>query len=325
MKASQSVAVVVIALSVGFGLLPAGAFAHPNPSFSAPTMPAARKGDNFVIPARRSTEFHVVGTNGYSVFVFAGGGRVSLSAANENGSATYSTRGVTSPTRIEASFGDLGSVAVRFKPSGSSRRQRPEKGCHGRRENVQRGVFLGKIVFEGEQSYTTLDASRATGSEVVAFKQVCHFEEEEETQEPYESTVLTASSKSASAGLFAFKFVPKAHRAACICLLNASVVESRPHLEIIRAASARLGSKAFTATKSDEAPAVATIAPPAPFSGSASYEKPKGSPPTWTGSLSAAFPGLGVVPLTGSDWMAELNPKGTQASGGSFTAVFISG
>lgn len=293
--------------------------------FALPASAAARKGDNFVIRAGRSAEFSLKATNGYSVFVLASDGKVWLSATNDEGaSVSYLTRGVTSPKRIEASFGDLGSIAVRFKPSGSPRQQRPDKGCRGRGEDVQRGAFLGKIVFEGEQSYMTLDASRAPGREAVTFKQVCSAQGGEGAQDPFESTVLTANSKGAHASLFAFKLIPKAHQAGCICVLSASIDESLSHLKIIRTASARLGAKTFTTTTSDEVPAVATIIPPAPFSGSARYEKTKGSPATWSGSLSVSFPGLGVVPLAGPDWMAELNSKDTQVAG-SFTAVFAVG
>jgi hypothetical protein len=50
----------------------------------------------------------------------------------------------------------------------------------------------------------------------------------------------------------------------------------------------------------------ATIEPPAPFSGSATYlsspEYPSGS---WTGSLAGDFPGVGMVSLAGPEFCAE--------------------
>jgi hypothetical protein len=44
----------------------------------------------------------------------------------------------------------------------------------------------------------------------------------------------------------------------------------------------------------------ATVTPPAPFSGTATFERHgKSMPPSWTGSLSVSFPGRPNLPLTG--------------------------
>jgi hypothetical protein len=53
-------------------------------------------------------------------------------------------------------------------------------------------------------------------------------------------------------------------------------------------------------TVSDETtPAEATVAPPAPFSGSATFERASSTRSTWLGDLALELPGFGRVRLAG--------------------------
>jgi hypothetical protein len=51
----------------------------------------------------------------------------------------------------------------------------------------------------------------------------------------------------------------------------------------------------------------ATVEPPAPFSGSASFERATKGRKTWTGDLSASFPGRAGVPLAGPKFESVLS------------------
>jgi hypothetical protein len=75
---------------------------------------AFAKGRNFVIEPSKTMEFQLKGSNGYSISVFSSGGDVSLTARHGGSSASYSTPGFASPTRIKARFGHFGRVSVRF-------------------------------------------------------------------------------------------------------------------------------------------------------------------------------------------------------------------
>lgn len=81
------------------------------------------------------------------------------------GAATaYLTRGDVRPGHIEASFGALGRVAVRFRPSGRVSKSKPRHHCKGTDHFTSRlGVFVGRVSFTGEDRYVSLRAHRAKG------------------------------------------------------------------------------------------------------------------------------------------------------------------
>jgi hypothetical protein len=87
---------------------------------------------------------------------------------------------------------------------------------------------------------------------------------------------------------------------------------------IIRSVSANADLDAFSITTSNGHPQSATISPPEPFYGTADFQRNADGSSGWTGSLGVSFPGTEGVPLTGSDWKAQL---GLQPSGGSGVIV----
>ncbi len=88
---------------------------------------------------------------------------------------------------------------------------------------------------------------------------------------------------------------------------SASITEVLPGpLVIFRSISAATDPDAFIATRSGGEVTHATIAPPAPFSGTATYEQKRGNRGTWVGSLTGEFLGRGVVSLAGTDFVAEI-------------------
>jgi hypothetical protein len=138
-----------IGLSIALLALPGAAFA---------------KGRNLVIEPSQTMEFQLKGSNGYSISVSGSGGDVSLTARHGGSSASYSTRGLASPARIKARFGHLGRVSVRFHSgNGSPRVLQPAKNCRGKGEVVDRGHWVGRIEFEGEQAYTTVSRVSCQG------------------------------------------------------------------------------------------------------------------------------------------------------------------
>jgi hypothetical protein len=72
-----------------------------------------------------------------------------------------------SPTSVEADFGEVGSVAMRFRPSGRMTHSRRHRGCVGPdRYTIRFGVFTGSIRFRGEGGYTSADVHRVKGRQV---------------------------------------------------------------------------------------------------------------------------------------------------------------
>lgn len=271
---------------------------------------ASAKSGYFVIPESRSMEIRLKGSGGYSISVFGSGGQVSLTATRGNSSAVYSARGVTTSTRIKARFGGLRRVSVRFHPTRPAHLVPELEGnCKGRGEVVQPGRFVGRIEFEGEQGYTTVHASRAMGKVARELKQTCS-RETEEGRNPLKVrwTFLDAISEAEGVFFTAARIVSKPHPRLDGSVFGASVIELRPRgLSIVRSLSASAGLDAFAATGSGGELASATITPPPPFKGTATYQKAKGLPATWTGSLVGDFLGRGEVSLVGPEFSVEIS------------------
>jgi hypothetical protein len=88
-----------------------------------------------------------------------------------------------------------------------------------------------------------------------------------------------------------------------VARFSASISERRGQLSIERAVETEAKPAAFDY---DVAAGVATVTPPAPFDGEATYSRtPKGGA-SWHGNLSVDFPGRAGVPLTGPGTRASL-------------------
>jgi hypothetical protein len=122
---------------------------------------------------------------------------------------------------------------------------------------------------------------------------------------PVRFTLLAAGAT--GVGLFAFRAISKTHPAFDAAAFSASVFESLHGLAIVRMvnASAEVGS--FSTVNSGGKIMSATLSPPLPFTGSATYERQKGSRGTWTGTLAGDFLGRGEVSLAGPQFTAEIS------------------
>ncbi len=275
--------------------------------FTSPVS-AIAKGGNFVIEPSQTMEFRLKGSNGYSISVFGIGKEILLTAMHGGSSASYSTRGLASPTRIKARFGHLGRVSVRFHSNSGPRLVPLPKGnCHGRGEIVDRGHWVGRIEFEGEQAYTTLHASRARGKTTKSLKQTCRRAGEGGHVPNLRATVLSALSEASGAFFTAFKITSSSFPAIDGSIFSASLFEARGRrLAVIRSISADAEADAFSSTGKKGHIESATIAPPAPFKGTATFQRTNGSEGSWSGSLAGDFLGRGEVTLAGPEFSAEI-------------------
>jgi hypothetical protein len=216
----------------------------------------------------------------------------------------YSVRGVTSSKRIKARFPGLGLVSVQFHPFGPAHRKAVPRDCKGEDGTVQCGRFVGKVEFEGEQGYTTAHASKARGKMIVNRKQVCQ-STGGEGDSLFRLTALVATARSEGISVVALKLTRKSRPTVGFAGFGATLFETLGRLSIVRSIEATAGVAAFTTSEKGREITSATITPPSPFAGSATYEKQKGSPATWTGTLAGTFLGRGEVSLTGPGFTAE--------------------
>ncbi|HSS34595.1 MAG TPA: hypothetical protein VLL27_15080 [Solirubrobacterales bacterium] len=267
-----------------------------------------------------SVEFTLHGSDGYRITVSGdpgGGGadQVRLITNGPSGSAEYSVKGSVTTTSVQAVFGRLGRVSVRFRPSGVSRRIRVPRRCMKGRPAVvtsRLGSFSGAIEFRGERDYTHVSTRRAWGGigdplANTAKKLACEFHESDaERKKELESVSLDGSPTGSGVTFTAFRAFgswsgqgfpggsssPKDSQYVFV----ASAIERAGKMFIVRYTGALGGADDFVF---DDALTTATVAPPVPFTGRGSFLRNVDGSTSWTGDLSVPLPGLGTVRLTG--------------------------
>lgn len=239
-------------------------------------------------------------SGGYKVGVSTFGSAVTLVVSSMNGAnlseTVYVARGVATPDRLQATFGQFGKVQMRFHEA--SRRLV----CHGTLRLLRhKGVFVGNLRFRGENGYVSVNVHRAAGG-ILEPAGSCprrrhphrHFDNSIFFETP--SAFLAESRHGIDlTGLLALEFGPFSD-------VLATHEESRGKLAIIRAAFAH-PHKSFHV---NEAATAATVSPPAPFHGAGHYRAAPDGTTTWTGDLTVNFPGAPRFPLTGPEFKTFL-------------------
>jgi hypothetical protein len=261
-------------------------------------------------------------SNGYEGWITTEGHRrVTLTLQKGNTLLEARAGGRVTRHGIEARFGELGRISVRFRgrPFDSGFRK-GEQRCRGRKSALEAGVFSGTIRFRGENGFTRVDARRATGYVERHYRRVCLRDSRGDSlSAALESlfgairlTDLHASGRVDRANVvfeaIAIDFSPIFGRGTPLeYLVSARTVERREGVRLTRKVSAEAGDGSFLfPDKKGETPRSATVAPPSPFTGTAKYLKEPGFPASWIGPLSARLPGAGLVALTGPGFRADI-------------------
>ncbi len=174
-------------------------------------------------------------------------------------------------------------------------------------------MFVGKLDFEGEQGYTRIHTNRIKGTVTHTKRQVCKTSGSEEDEEGFFSslggTILRAAADENATSFNASRIESKPKPGLSGSAFSATVVESpQPGFSVFRSiqTTATKDPAAFSVVTSHGTVEEATVAPRAPFSGSATYRRAVAKKSeTWTGSLAGDFPGLGMVSLAGPKFCAE--------------------
>jgi hypothetical protein len=300
--------------------LAGSASAAPARRASAPREPCPIHRVELNVSYSCSAEFTLRASNGYRITVAGDPGgngpdQVRLIASGPSGSAEYSVEGSVTTASIQASFGRLGRIAVRFRPSGAIRHVGVPRSCMKERPRVvtsKLGSFSGVIEFRGERDYTRVSAHRAWGGigdplANTVKKPTCEFHESDaERKKELESVSLDGSPAGAGVTFTAFRAFgdwsgqgfpggsssPKGIR----YVFAASAVERAGQMFIVRYTGALGGATDFVF---DDALTTATVAPPAPFTGRGSFLRNADGSISWTGDLGVPLPGRGTVRLTG--------------------------
>ncbi|HET7445394.1 MAG TPA: hypothetical protein VFJ57_12110 [Solirubrobacterales bacterium] len=239
--------------------------------------------------------------------------RITLTAESPSGAiARYNVEGSPHGGRVDATFPGVGRIDVKLHRR-KVRRLPPPEGCELPKAEIVSGVFVGKIRFEGERDFTSIDADQARGYIERSHRQECQRPTRSgaslrwPTGLPTHFTVLEIQNgpvKVYAEGVYmtgTAGFIAQAR-------------EERDGMGILRRAPEALNAGDLLTS---EDLTHATIAPPAPFLGTATYLGtpqqtgcPLPCPPPvgefLTGTLRVPLPGLGVVPLAGAGVNASL-------------------
>lgn len=244
-------------------------------------------------------EFFGKASNGYSIFFEANRGRASLTAQSNAGTVIYSGKSSLVDGRIRFGLGKLGRIDVRFKSDESGERLRPPKSCKGREQVVRNGTFVGSIRFRGENGYTRLSSHRAHGTMAEPRSWKCPDASGGRPQNASGAPILAAHtphSRAVFAAIGGSEQVP-------LRLFVAGTLERVGVLRIARSVLAEGTPASFEALGDLSS---ATVTPPKPFSGTASFVRNIDGSTEWSGTLSIALPGAQSTALTGPAFKADL-------------------
>lgn len=254
--------------------------------------------------------FRLKGTNGYSLLVLAFSkpqfkhGEVLVIAGRRSGSGfesvLYFAPAKVTPDAIEADLGPAGEISIHFESSGPP--ERVHASCkRGGSITYEPGAWVGEIDIAGEEGFTRVQAARTKAIPSPFLEVGCGVIGIGETS-GHGVVGGRLVARSATSRRAIFLQANKNHRKARV-RIEASLEERRHGLIVSREVV-----RFFPAASFDFDPALrsATLAPSAPFSGSASFHREAKPANQWTGNLAVDFPGRADVPLAGSRFNSAL-------------------
>jgi hypothetical protein len=224
---------------------------------------------------------------------------VTLSIENEDRQQVgYEVQGQVTETGLKARFGRLGVIDVAFNPTTTLDSTEPSEGCTGAPRTLREGVFTGTIDFTGERNYVRLEGPDAVGSMSVISQWHCITGPTLFQRALRPPALRSKDAMNATGSLHALT-------RRCRCIFAAGVHygrkrgrsifygvkgELREGMEIFRVTSVSAPASHFVV---DQQAGTATLRPPAPLSGRATFRRQSHGPALWRSTIR--------VPLLGSD------------------------
>jgi hypothetical protein len=264
-----------------------------------------------VRPAHDSLFMFAPGSDGYTVGIFGySSGRATLRVERlASPSVTYELPALVTRDRLEAHYGDVIDVSVRFhpKPGEGYEGGRTRGRCVGRKPEIRKGWFVGTIAFHGELGYSELVRTRLAGTSEHRFRRRCRKQRRPRAAAssvgpPAEQLVVARIEVGAETWFRALTGIahPKNYPQ---WIFEAKRAERVGRVTITRRILVE-GEAGATLSPPGVLPVTANVAPPPPFAGSAEFRRDGTGVASWTGSLGAELPGLGLFPLTGEGFAA---------------------
>lgn len=253
-----------------------------------------------------TSAFRVDAANGYKVLVWAfsrradGQGNVTLIASREKGGVIYFAPASVTPTAIHADLGSLGRIDLQFHPSGIVKQESSR--CDKHPVSFEAGTYQGTFEFHGEEQYTQAEATSVHSRIRPILNLVCSGSIRGELSGDDIPGARLRLSRRRDGRTITLQFNKNSQRAHA--RFEASVKEQHREVAITRVVADRaMPGSAFDFADDLQ---TATLSPPSPFSGSATFHRDAASANRWTGDLMIDFPGESNVALTGASVRSAL-------------------
>lgn len=240
---------------------------------------------------------------------------VTLGLWREGREVTYEVQGEVTEAGLKVRFGRLGLIDVAFTPTGTLSSTEPGDGCTGAPRTLREGVFTGTIDFTGEREYVRIEGPQAEGSmSVISHWQCIGGEGPMPFARALRLPARNSAGKKGSASLHV-----DSRRCACFfgagvhygkrrgaSIFYGAMAETREGMQIVRVTHAPGRASAFVF---DHEAGTATLRPPRPFSGRATFERHPHARNLWRSTI--RVPLLGAAPLRtdGPSFRAALYPE----------------
>jgi len=224
---------------------------------------------------------------------------VFIAVAGKNQEVIYKAPATITETSIQANLGALGEISVTFQRSGTAATAE----CGHEKIRFDSGLYEGKIEFHGEEGYTDIVATSAPGSIDYVLAEICgdFFGGSNGGSRHALGAELYIRNPALGPEMSVHKSRPGA-----AARIFVDVSEYNDGIAIERFAAFLMPAGDFVF---DRRLRTATVRPPAPFAGSASFDRRKKAGQRWSGDLTVDMPGRTGVPLTGSALRATLVPS----------------
>jgi hypothetical protein len=251
----------------------------------------------------------VGGSKGFKLQFWEGSRRnFKLTVKGHHSKVSYVVRGgPVAGGRVSARLGKRGTSDLRFVPVGKAETFKPPSWCKGPPYRWQRGYLVGHFTFHGERDYTHARGHRLYAARDTWSSLRCHYASGPDYHPDKEARAWVGAwsyqrkALHFGAALFHRDARPRGRRVE----FRASISDRSGRVRVEREVAVA-GPEADVVFPAGPLSEAATVSPPAPFTGTATFTRTPESTFSWTGDLAVDFPGIDPVRLTGPRFGAQL-------------------
>lgn len=270
----------------------------------------------FAVPASHGYEILVLGT-GFAeneIERREGPGEAVLYVAKgRHRVALYRTTALVTETSVEADFGALGRIDLDLAKTGKKGKARAPGGICGRDViPYEKTTYHGVFEFHGEEGFADASASRIPVSPQPWVDLICanHYQVKWERGPDALGASLSYKRKAGTGGRVGLEVTKS--RPGGRTLVTAGTLEKRDGVTIARQVEVLVGAGSFRYKRFLDR---ATVRPPGPFAGSATFRRHAKPQNRFLGNLTVDLPGRADVPLAGPGLHPTLVPASWSVQG----------